>query len=273
MRYLMRSAEANTPTVEISAKRVACRISQLTKQALLGPEIAVSERFKTKVLYDQAFQDHHVLVAIDEVHVVSEWGQNWREQYSKLGSLRDLISTSVPWLGCSATLDAVTLTEVRDLCGFHPSVRIQRTSIDRADIKFEIRQIQQSMNGFGDLEFLVEEVHAAVEQFVGQRIEDLARKALQDGCSVAAQAVLESTRDQRKEAGPYSRACCHRSPKTIVYIDSIAKILKAVGVLCNGLHPARSTDSVCAYSHWHRLYPGAGTGCAGTDHCTGTHQE
>ena len=167
------------------------------------------------------------------MHVVSEWGQHWRPAYGELGLLRNLISTSVPWLGCSATLDPVTLTEVRDLCGFHPSVRIQRDSIDRADIKFIIRPIQHSMNGFRDLEILVEDVHAAVEQFAMRRREDLARKALKHGGSVAAQAVLESTRNQRKKAGPYSRACCHRIPKTIVYIDSIQKILKAVEVLIN----------------------------------------
>jgi superfamily II DNA helicase RecQ len=180
---------------------VADSRSQLTKPVLLSPEIALSERFKTKVLHDQAFRDHLVLVAIDELHVVSEWGQRWRSSYSRLALLRDLIGRSVPWLGCSATLDPVTLVEVRDLCGFDPSVRIQRTSIDRPDITFAIQPIQHPMNRLRDLEFLVEPVHAAVKQVVGKRRENMARDAFKHGGKDAAQAVLISTRRQRKEAG------------------------------------------------------------------------
>jgi len=47
----------------------------LTNSVLLSPEIALSNKFK-KILQDQNFQQHLVLVAIDEVHVVSEWGQH-----------------------------------------------------------------------------------------------------------------------------------------------------------------------------------------------------
>ena len=87
---------------------------------LLSPEIALSDNFKAKVLQDQAFQQRLVLVAIDEAHVVSEWGQHWRKSYSQVGLLRDLIDKSVPWLSCSATLDPVMLAEVIDLCRFNP---------------------------------------------------------------------------------------------------------------------------------------------------------
>jgi superfamily II DNA helicase RecQ len=138
----------------------------------------------------------------------------------------------VPWLGCSATLDPVTLAEVRDLSGFDPSVRIQRTSIDRPDITFAIRPIQHPINSFRDLEFLIEPVHAAVEQAVKERRENKAREAFKGGGGeVAARAVLASTRHQRKEAGSDSRACCKKIPKTIVYADSIKQIHKVVRVL------------------------------------------
>ncbi|KAH6974080.1 P-loop containing nucleoside triphosphate hydrolase protein, partial [Ilyonectria destructans] len=165
------------------------RIGKYT-HVLLSPEIALSERFKTEVLYDQAFQDHLVLVAIDELHVVSEWGLRWRSSYSGLALLRDLISRSVPWLGCSATLDPVTLAEVRDLSGFDPSVRIQRTSIDRPNITFEIQAIQYRMDGFRDLEFLVKPVQAAIEKAVKERRESMAREAFKSGGTAAAQALF-----------------------------------------------------------------------------------
>src|SRR5438477_11246593 len=107
---LMRSEPANTHTVGIPLER--CHHIpglKLTTPVLLSPEIALSERFRTKVLYDQAFRDHLVLVAIDELHVVRDWGKHWRSSYSRLALLRDLIDRPVPWLGCSATLDRVTL--------------------------------------------------------------------------------------------------------------------------------------------------------------------
>ena len=63
---------------------------------LLGPEIALSDRFKTEVLYDQAFQNHLVLVVLDELHVVSQWGLLWRASYSQLAILRGIIDRSVP---------------------------------------------------------------------------------------------------------------------------------------------------------------------------------
>ena len=199
---------------------------------LLSPEIALSERFKTEVLYDQAFQDHLVLVAIDELHVVSEWGLRWRTSYSQLALLRDMVSRSVPWLGCSATLDPVTLAEVRDLSGFDPFVRIQRASIDRPDISFTIQPIQHPIKGFRDLEFPVKPVQAAIEQAVQKRRENRAREALQgDGGLAAAKAVLTNTRQQPTEAGSESRACCKTIPKAIIYIDSIKQIVKAVRVL------------------------------------------
>lgn len=199
---------------------------------LLSPEIALSERFKTEVLYDQGFQDHLVLVAIDELHVVSEWGLRWRTPYSQLALLRDIVSRPVPWLGCSATLDPVTLAEVRDLSGFDPGVHIQRTSIDRPDITFAIQAIQHQMNSFRDLGFLVKPVQAAIEQTVKERRENMAREAFKGGGGiVAAQAVLTSTRHQRMEAGSESRACCKTIPKTVVYVDSIKQIMKVVRVL------------------------------------------
>jgi superfamily II DNA helicase RecQ len=158
----------------------------------------------------------------------------------------------VPWLGCSATLDPFTLAEVRDLCGFDPSVRIQRTSIDRPDIRFAIQPIQHAINSLRDLEFLIEPVHVAVEQVTAKIRENMARDALKRGGKDAAQAVLTNTRHQRKTAGSESRACCKKIPKTIVYVDSIRLIQKAVTALTvwlirAGCSKASAINAVQAY--------------------------
>lgn len=202
----------------------------------MSPEIALSDKFKRKVLQDQVFQQHLVLIAIDEVHVVSEWGQHWRGSYSRLALLRDLIDRPVPWLGCSATLDPVMLTEIQELCGFDPLVRIQRTSIDRPDIKLAIRCTQHSVDTFGDLDFLIEPVKAAVERMAEENRDNMAREALKRGDMAAAQAIVSAhTRQEIKQAGSDSRACCRMIPKTVVYIDSIKLVEAAAHALIKKL--------------------------------------
>jgi superfamily II DNA helicase RecQ len=107
---------------------------------LLSPEIALSTAFRV-VLIDPSFQEKLSLVAIDEAHVVSEWGQSFRVQYSQLSLLRSFIPRSVPWLACSATLDLCTLHKVKVSCGFEATVEVQRTSVDRPDIFLSIKQL------------------------------------------------------------------------------------------------------------------------------------
>lgn len=202
---------------------------------LLSPEIALSNEFKT-VLQDQVFQRHLVLVATDEIHVASEWGQHWRGSYSQLALLRDLIDRSVPWLGCSATLDPVMLAEIRGLCGFDPTARVQRASIDRPDIKLAIRCMQQTMDTFDDLDFLVEPVKAAVERTAEENCHKMAGEALRNGDLAAARAFISAhARQEKKRAGSSSRGCCKTISKTIVYVDSIRLVEAAVHALVKKL--------------------------------------
>ena len=71
-----------------------------------------------------------MLVAIDELHVVSEWGTSWRPAYSKLSILRNQINLDVPWFGTSATLDPEMLITVKELVGFNSSTVTQKTSVN-----------------------------------------------------------------------------------------------------------------------------------------------
>ncbi len=228
-------------------------MERLINSVLLSPEIALSHRFKNKVLQDQAFQQHLVLVAIDEVHVISEWGQHWRDSYSQLALLRDLIDRPVPWLGCSATLDPVMLAEVRELCGFDPLVRIQRTSINRPDIALEIRFTQHAVDSFRDLDSLIEPVKVAVERTAEEHCNSLAREALKGGDIAKARAIISAyTSQEIKQAGSESRACCRMIPKSVVYIDSITLVEKAAQVLIKkliqvGCSKTSASDAIQAY--------------------------
>ena len=97
-----------------------------------------------------------MLVAIDELHVVSEWGTSWRPAYSKLSILRNRINLDVPWFGTSATLDPEMLITVKELVGFNSSTVTQKTSVNRPEIYLDICPMAHSFMSFKDLEFLIE---------------------------------------------------------------------------------------------------------------------
>jgi len=123
---------------------------------LMGPETALSDKF-AEVLEHKEFQRRLVLVAIDEVHLVQKWGENWREHYSQIEVLRHRIDEKVPWFATSATLDTATLKAVRESAGFQKTIKVMKTPIDRPDISLSIRRIQHTLKSFHDLRFLIDD--------------------------------------------------------------------------------------------------------------------
>ncbi|OXV05210.1 hypothetical protein Egran_07022, partial [Elaphomyces granulatus] len=128
----------------------------LTILVLMGPETALSDRF-AELLECEEFQQRLVLVAIDEVHLVQQWGEKWREHYSRIEVLRHRIDKRVPWFATSATLDTATLKAVRESAGFQKNVKVIKTPIDRPDISLSIRRIQHTLKSFHDLKFLIDD--------------------------------------------------------------------------------------------------------------------
>ena len=215
----------------------------LTNSVFLSLKIALSNKFK-KILQDQNFQQHLILVTIDEVHVVSEWDQHWRDSYSHLMLLRDLIDRSVPWLSCFATLDSMMLIEIQELCEFDSITRIQRTSIDRSNIRLAIQCTQHFVDTFNDLDFLIESIKTAVERTTEENSDNMIRETLRHDALATAQAIVSThTRQETKQARFDSRACCRTISKTVVYIDFIKLIETTVHVLIKKLIQANSSKT------------------------------
>jgi superfamily II DNA helicase RecQ len=124
---------------------------------LMGPEQALSQAFR-KVIGDPRFQKRLVMVAIDETHLISQWGDGFRKDYSKLAALRGLIPRKVPVIACSATLDLATLKDVIKKAGFKKNVHILRTSIDRPEITHIVQRLEPKTVGtFTGLYFALDE--------------------------------------------------------------------------------------------------------------------
>ena len=197
-----------------------------------------------------------MLIAIDEAHVVWEWGESFRKHYSQLVVLRSLVPSTVPWLACSATLDPQTLAKVRELCGFEASVCNQCNSVDRPDISISVKQIQHPLATFKDLEFLINPVEQAVKDAVIEYSSSQARVALAlDDLQGVSQLISLGTREplnSHLSQGFNSRQCCMKICKTVVYFDSIAELEAALALLTATLirsscSKTAAKNAICAY--------------------------
>jgi len=76
------------------------------------------------------------LIAIDEAHCVSQWGHEFRRDYSRLGELKHVFPET-PFLGLTATADARTRSDiVAQLSMKFPDIYV--SSFDRPNIKYSI---------------------------------------------------------------------------------------------------------------------------------------
>jgi len=104
---------------------------------LLSPELAVGDKFHDTATYPE-LKERLGLVVVDEAHLVSQWGGEFRKEYARVGQLRSLFGSSVPWFACSATLDTATLEKVKKGVSFEDDVTIMRTSIDRPELAIRL---------------------------------------------------------------------------------------------------------------------------------------
>ena len=186
-----------------------------------------------------------MLVAIDELHVVSEWGSTWRPAYGKLSILRNRINPDIPWFGTSATLDPEMLIAVKELAGFDSTTTIQKTSVNRPEIYLDIRPITHAFSSFKDLEFLIEaarkpSLHAAdvirggLADHLGSnaqllhavRTGDMALTRQIVGSQDVASIIAHQRADRLQQlATTQQKNDIPKSiPKTIVYFESIASL-------------------------------------------------
>lgn len=121
------------------------------KKVFTSPEIAMLKTFNDDVLRHPSFFQKLCLLAIDEIHLVSEW-REFRPEYFNLGVIRARLPAGIPLLGASATLDQATLKVVKDRCAFDPNHAIVKTSLDRPEIYMQITAISYPTNSMLDLQ-------------------------------------------------------------------------------------------------------------------------
>lgn len=92
---------------------------------------------------------------LDEAHCITQWGDKFREIYSKLGTLRAFASQT-PFLATSATLTPDDLTTIRKSVHFsRPDTFHLNLGNDRANITWHVVHMNAGKSDLESLEFLL----------------------------------------------------------------------------------------------------------------------
>ena len=76
-------------------------------------------------------------VVLDEAHCVSRWSRTFRPCYARVGEVRGIVPTGVPWLACTATATHVVKDDVCKLLDMK-GCKVVCESPDRSNIYYEV---------------------------------------------------------------------------------------------------------------------------------------
>jgi superfamily II DNA helicase RecQ len=123
---------------------------------IISPEMMLSKRFINGVLRKEEMTKHLLSMVIDEAHVVSHWGSDFRKKYGTLGILWALLPKGTPFVAMSATLGPRVRRDVMNKLQFDESDFLYlNLGNDRANVSIVVRAIQNPMNTYSDLDFLI----------------------------------------------------------------------------------------------------------------------
>ncbi|KAL1674687.1 P-loop containing nucleoside triphosphate hydrolase protein [Schizophyllum commune] len=123
---------------------------------LISPEMCLSRRFTREVLNNPNFGAMLLSVVVDEAHVVSHWGAQFRKKYGQLGMLRAFLPRKTPIVALSATLSARIRDDVLAKLQFHKTDFVSiDVGNDRPNVSLVVRAMQHPMNTYADLDFVI----------------------------------------------------------------------------------------------------------------------
>lgn len=116
----------------------------LYKLLFVSPEMLQSEK-----LLNTLKKCHINRLVIDEAHCITQWGHEFRRDYRKLGSIRELLGNP-PVLALTATASKETLDDIRDVLQINePTYHLQ--SMNRPNIALSVKEVSNDKEKIDEL--------------------------------------------------------------------------------------------------------------------------
>lgn len=133
----MKKSRGLQQRLNLSGKRSGFKTASLTKFLYISPEALQSEQMLKRL---QAINISFFVV--DEAHCISQWGHDFRPDYSKLGEIKKQLVSPVT-LALTATATEATLKDISRLLGLEEA-RYLIHSVDRPNIALHIEEVQDT---------------------------------------------------------------------------------------------------------------------------------
>ena len=175
------AAEAlNSANDETTNRRIAERcLRGAVKLLYISPERLMTElRWMQTMLKVSLF-------AIDEAHCISQWGHDFRPEYTQLGTLHKLFP-NVPIMALTATADKITKADIIEQLHLqHPEIFI--SSFDRPNLSLDVRRgyaAKEKLRTILNLIHRHREESGIIYCLAKKTTESLAEKLKKEGVSV-----------------------------------------------------------------------------------------
>ncbi|KAH6899240.1 P-loop containing nucleoside triphosphate hydrolase protein, partial [Coprinopsis sp. MPI-PUGE-AT-0042] len=123
---------------------------------IISPEMMLSKIFIKEVLRHREMAGRVLSVVVDEAHVVSHWGSDFRKKYGTLGILRALLPRGTPFVAMSVTMPPRVRKDILAKLQFDLKNFVDlNLGNDRPNVAIVIRAMHHPMNTYRDLKFLI----------------------------------------------------------------------------------------------------------------------
>ncbi len=67
----------------------------------------------SKLMRSPEYMKDVLMIVVDEAHCITQWGQDFREQFAQVEKIRSFVARTVPFLAASATLPPLVLSDIQ----------------------------------------------------------------------------------------------------------------------------------------------------------------
>jgi superfamily II DNA helicase RecQ len=127
--------------------------------------MSLNEKFHKTVLRSKFIDDNAISEIVDEGHCMSEWGEDFRPEYSKLGTLRPRLPGGLPICVASATMPPLVKAEVTTklgISGDHVDIAI---SNEKPNAALSVRTLHHPQGTYADLMTIFNSTITRLEDF------------------------------------------------------------------------------------------------------------